>query len=1360
MYAFITKAQPIASSLQQHVDLSTGDFNYNIPLMVVSGPNGEAFPLNIRYYSGIPVEQEASWVGLGWDLVLGEIKREVSGVPDDWRGKQFRSTTHAQSPKNFSYYGPIHFHHMPTNINPETTSIRMDVFASKRSMNYGSGAFEGPDYDRYYVSGPGIGGEIRPYLFDYANLFEKSETDFSYGDPSSTSYKAFTKKAQFRFKADGLANVTVPYYDVNSSDDVLPNIQYSGTNYRWSGHLTEWNDALKKPWDNVFTTHQFGGSYDPTITDERQRSAVSKYVEYFTNQEIYDHYNGTPIPGFIDFEHIEQGVNNCERNNSAEYDPDGIGAFRVTMPNGMVYHYSLPVYTQKKVSRDMIVWGGNSGVDYIINNRYANSWKLTAVTGPTYEDNAPLNVIDENDKGYWIKINYKQWSKKNHPYSRNYPYYGFEEDQSYREIPVAYTYNKSYVSSQASLQVVEEDIFYPHSIETATQTALFIKEVRKDNHSNVLGGTMPLLRLKNIVLLDREDANAFFQTTSSLTDSDFPQLTTLTNNDDVLHTADYVSAQSSIANSIDASTLQSVRFDYDYSLSRGVPHNIDNTISNIQSNNFPGSTTVLYQTSTVTTPSNTALGGKLTLQGIYLNGYGNQSVYNTSSPAFSFEYNTGLKNPDYTYRKDYFGFYRKFDFQNDIYEKDYLTDYSKDYVDAWALNKIITPLGGELEIEYESDVYQGTFYSHNVKESRFALKPLRANSGIIPSQTNSTIIDSAWGGGLRVKQLKLIEPDLNQEYALSFDYYTGYVGAEPNKYYVTYENNQPEISKYISDRFAPSTMVRYKTVLVRPLGDENLNGVNGRTQIGLTEYTFDNQADKFQTSHLKGIKINSGKHIEIKEFVNVSHSDIGSAGRLLKVRTRDRSGDVISTKRYNYAKSPSGSIKEMFYKYFDLTEATADYNRLTIDRVYLHEERHTYLKSIRTEKGDAISEVQYSNFDTYTGTPKETKMVENIGSSVEHAYTLTSTMAYTNYAEMGPKYENTTNKNLLLPTYEFKNGQLPTDEGYTEWTKVNQLRKLDGSGSYHFENELNGQWYPAKTYKSDGTSTTSNWQLQQHGTLFNENHQMIEERDLIGNFLATTYAGKHQLPISSATGSNYRSYFHSSFEHTVTEGSKHYFDSEINGGQYQQSAELGIIPHTGNYMAKVSAQAQWGPGYNLKRELRTVNGESIEEGLVPGTTYEASVWVHNSSPDASILVMHLIGLNASGVSQNIWRGKGKTHSTNITIGNWTLIRLQLTVPPGYTTPDPGHKLSVFVWNNSLGGEGTATYIDDFRLQPIGATVSATVYDEKKQLPTHVINNENFYTRFVHDATGNIIETYQETELGEKKIQSSTIHFAQ
>src|SRR5688572_6062491 len=52
------------------VDLFTGDFSYNIPLLDVGG-----YPVNLAYRSGISMDQEASWVGLGWNINPGTITR-------------------------------------------------------------------------------------------------------------------------------------------------------------------------------------------------------------------------------------------------------------------------------------------------------------------------------------------------------------------------------------------------------------------------------------------------------------------------------------------------------------------------------------------------------------------------------------------------------------------------------------------------------------------------------------------------------------------------------------------------------------------------------------------------------------------------------------------------------------------------------------------------------------------------------------------------------------------------------------------------------------------------------------------------------------------------------------------------------------------------------------------------------------------------------------------------------------------------------------------------------------------------------------------------------------------------------------
>lgn len=66
------------------VNLLTGDFQYSIPLLDVPGRNG-GFSLPLSYHAGISMEQDASWVGLGWSLNPGAILRSTSEYPDDIR---------------------------------------------------------------------------------------------------------------------------------------------------------------------------------------------------------------------------------------------------------------------------------------------------------------------------------------------------------------------------------------------------------------------------------------------------------------------------------------------------------------------------------------------------------------------------------------------------------------------------------------------------------------------------------------------------------------------------------------------------------------------------------------------------------------------------------------------------------------------------------------------------------------------------------------------------------------------------------------------------------------------------------------------------------------------------------------------------------------------------------------------------------------------------------------------------------------------------------------------------------------------------------------------------------------------------
>lgn len=67
------------------VNLFTGDFTYNIPLIYLPGPNG-GYPINLAYHGGVTMDEEASWVGLGWNINAGALVRNVRGFADDADG--------------------------------------------------------------------------------------------------------------------------------------------------------------------------------------------------------------------------------------------------------------------------------------------------------------------------------------------------------------------------------------------------------------------------------------------------------------------------------------------------------------------------------------------------------------------------------------------------------------------------------------------------------------------------------------------------------------------------------------------------------------------------------------------------------------------------------------------------------------------------------------------------------------------------------------------------------------------------------------------------------------------------------------------------------------------------------------------------------------------------------------------------------------------------------------------------------------------------------------------------------------------------------------------------------------------------
>lgn len=73
-----------SSSSGTMVNEFNGAFTEAIPMIMIPGPDGSDFQMNLTYQSGNRPDEPASWVGYGWTLNPGAIVRQKRGFPDDY----------------------------------------------------------------------------------------------------------------------------------------------------------------------------------------------------------------------------------------------------------------------------------------------------------------------------------------------------------------------------------------------------------------------------------------------------------------------------------------------------------------------------------------------------------------------------------------------------------------------------------------------------------------------------------------------------------------------------------------------------------------------------------------------------------------------------------------------------------------------------------------------------------------------------------------------------------------------------------------------------------------------------------------------------------------------------------------------------------------------------------------------------------------------------------------------------------------------------------------------------------------------------------------------------------------------------
>lgn len=596
-----------------------------------------------------------------------------------------------------------------------------DYQTEREKVNFGFAS-----YDSYSVNATGISGEIQPKIFENASLYGLG---YSGPDPDDSN-----KNMRVYYHNGGSTSRSFGTSTQNNSTDIK--FYFNG---QFTENVTVPNRELNSLSGNTFQNYLNSGAN----TNMRQRSG--NFVEVFTNQQMATG-NTTKImyPDNPDY---------------ANWPQDGIGAYKITAPDGKTYHYSLPVYHYEQVERNLIK---NNSQDNVNEKRqyspYATHWLLTAITGPDYVDVNNDNKPDKDDYGYWVSMDYGKWSdgfvwrspykgKKyntnlagdieekdfgNYQYGRKQLYYldkivtrehtaYFVKDLRY-DSTGAHGNNEFSTSNTTTYQysfngnpTVEDGVIDNGSTSIAVQESINYKReyqllldkiiVTKNEGSFESTNKNPNLSLDNTNCFPGYDDDLFWGSTQGFNfnpNGGFKDEYGLGYGYGV-HQEQNVYDITDFTDFDYSKALKVIDLTYSYALARNTP-------SSIFCNGYGG--------------------GRLTLTGVYFNGKENKGYM----PPYRFEYKNEMDYPEGLYfnkyyptdylpgqAKDGWGFIDEVQVAEEIYNS---SDYEKYGPDNWSLKEIKTPTGGKIQLEYEEDDYEQEAFSRKLWQDnlQFAIK--------------------------------------------------------------------------------------------------------------------------------------------------------------------------------------------------------------------------------------------------------------------------------------------------------------------------------------------------------------------------------------------------------------------------------------------------------------------------------------------------------------------------------------------------------------------------------------------------------------------------------------------------------------
>lgn len=418
---------------------------------------------------------------VGIPLTLGFNKSKVKinikkGFYDNEWGSLYSATntsTNGQSAiNNVSNFDPYYTDYSTRSNSMDMYSTRIpqteEEFIGDYSNKIENINFTTIGYDSYNVAAQGLMGNVKPRVFKNSNIFGKGErsknslgrdihTFWHYGKTNDNS----RPDRSLGLGSNGYDNKDFYFYfDGQFTKNEMNDVNFNGisSNYLNSRNLSD-------------IVNQGGHSGPSTSNVNYGRSHSPSFVEVFTNAEISNSNSSTV--NFIS----PKNLTRTDRGNTSNFDPNGIGAYKITSPDGKTYHFSVPVYHFEQVTRGLInqqeddqfnVGNVNEKRQY---SRYATHWLLSAITGPDYIDTNNNGFVDNDDYGYWVELEYGKWSD------------GYVWRSPYQDR--VYNYNTDIKGEigrgdKGSYSFGRKQLYYLDRINTRNRTALFVKDIRQD----------------------------------------------------------------------------------------------------------------------------------------------------------------------------------------------------------------------------------------------------------------------------------------------------------------------------------------------------------------------------------------------------------------------------------------------------------------------------------------------------------------------------------------------------------------------------------------------------------------------------------------------------------------------------------------------------------------------------------------------------------------------------------------------------------------------------------------------------------------------------------------------------------------